>query len=207
MWKNRYKYYLTRDPQHVITAVSTIKTQNEFSNLNKFYQIDELEKDSLFKELYAYVLLLQGYDFVPVAFSDRIPKLNKLPKIKSFIEMHWCVGYVSPYLVSGTKSLISGCREIKSPSYDTLLLWLKHHVANYSESIHSSINQNLAIECLRKYLMENRNSVNISDNRYFKLVYNNSVEFIKKGTCIDWISHLENLSNRDYYEIIINEFE
>lgn len=207
MWKQRYKYYLTKDPQYIITAVSTIKTQNYFENLNKFYKTEELLNDPIYKDLYTYTLLNQGYDFVPIAFSDKIPKLNKLPKIESFLEMHWCIGYISSYFKGQNRSITKTCgREIITPSYDILLNWLKHHVNNYDNSKHSSINQSLASECLRKYINENID-VKISYSRKFNLIYNNEVCMIKSGNCLNWINILEKLNTRDIYEIIINEFE
>lgn len=208
MWKQRYKYYLTKDPQYVITAVSTIKTQNYFENLNKFYKIEELHNDSIFKELYAYSLLLAGYDFIPIAFSDKVSKLDKLPIVKGFLEMFWCIGYISPYFNGQNKSILKQCnREIITPSYSTLLMWLKHHVNNYTDSKHNSINQTLAKECLRKYILENVDDTIITQQRRFNLMYNNHVCFIDKFDCQDWIKHLETLSTRDLYEIIVNEFE
>lgn len=207
MWKLRYKYYLTKDPQYVITAVSTIKSQNYFENLNKFYQIEELQNDPIYKELYTYSLLVDGYDFIPIAFSDKIPKLNNLPKIESFLEMHWCIGYISPYFVGQNRNIHSWKREIINPGYTVLLNWLKHHVYNYTNSQHNSINQNLASECLRAYISENINTITISQQRRFKLIYNNKILMLNTEDPYYWIKHLENLYNRDLYEIIVNDFE
>ena len=210
MWRQRYKYYMTKDPQYVITAVSTIATWNHFEKLNETYRIDQLEKDPLYRELYAYCLQSDGYDFIPIAFSDRVPKLAKLPKLESFLEMHWCIGYITPYFVGGNTNLLSGVgkrREIIIPSFEILMGWLKHHVNNYTDSPHNSINQTLAKECLRKYIYEHENIGDIKQARKFTLLANNKVCFLDDiDNCQGWIDYLENLKNRELYEIVVNSF-
>jgi hypothetical protein len=205
MWKTRGRYFLTKDPMYVITSVSTFKFLNDFKDLNTTYKIDKLESDKTYRDLYSYCELRNGCDFIPIAFSDRVPKLNRLSKVG---DLHWCIGYISPYFVGGNKSLMKSCgREITSPSYELLLSWFKYHVNNYNSSADNYINQKLAEYCLVAYVNKIKDEHSISKNRLFKLIYNNKVVFNKSGNCLEWIEHLENLPNRDFYEIVVNDFE
>jgi len=209
MWIGRNRIYMCKDPQYVICAVAVHKLFDTIEKLNEVYAIDKINNDPIYKELYSYYAQCKGNDFIPVALEDKIPRLGKLPKFKfNGIDMYWCVGYVNPYIVGGNKALLSSSKTLNSPSYELLLTWLKHHVHNYSDSIHSGVNQLLASDCLRAYVRENKKDFKLSQSRHFKLTCNNKVTFMNgEEPCDGWIEHLENLSTRNFYEIIVNDFE
>jgi hypothetical protein len=210
MWKNRYKIYKTSDPNLLITAVRAFPNiEDTIEKANKYYEIDAVAKDEKYREIYAYMNLLHwGRDFIPIAFADRIPKLQKLQNLNPIDKSYfWCVGYVSPYLKGGAASINKPARSIDLPSFDTMLDWFKYHVKNYN-SASSSINTNLFEDALRKYISEN-SPEKLDPSRRFNLMYNNAtiISFNRDMKTEDMINHLENLKNRDFYEILVNDFK
>jgi hypothetical protein len=211
MWHFRGKIFLTKDPNYIITNVCY------FPNINTTYQLYKednqvgvIQKDEKYRELMAYYELVSGgHNFIPIYLEDDCPKLGELqkkyPLKRSF---YWCIGYVSSYLENGSKSLLQGGHKVNEPSLETLLDWLEYYSSNYVDSIHSCVNQLFANNYLRQYIYLKTKDDEKLSNRRFKLIYNCSTVFDDRELTIkDWINHLKNLSNRDIYEILVNDFK
>lgn len=210
-WKNRYKIYKTSDPNLLITAVCSFPNiYDTIEKVNEYYDIEKIQNSELYKEIYAYYNLVHsGRDFIPVAFADRIPKLNNLQRVNPLGKGYfWCVGYVSKSLIGGASSINKHAKSITTPNFETLLSWLKYHSENISNSTSSNVNRALFNDALRKYIIEN-NPAKLDGSRRFDLIYNcNTIADINRDlTTADWVAHLEGLKNRNLYEIIVNDFK
>ena len=213
MWKSRYiRRYKTSDPNLIITAVCAFPNiQNTLEKAKEYYEIDKTSKDEKYRDILAYYHLVHGgNEFIPIALSDTVPKLEKLQKLTPIDKSYfWCIAYVSPCLEGAADSVGKQSNSIKSPSYDVLLDWLKHFVTNYDSSEYSSVSRKLFNDALRKYINDYAPS-KLHYHRKFDMIYNNStfIEFTENRnlTPNDWVAHLENLLNRDIYEIITNDF-
>jgi hypothetical protein len=201
---------MCEDPNLVITAVCAFPNiEDTIEKCNKYYEIEELNNDPIYKEMTTYLnYLSMGRDFTPIAFADRIPKLEKLQKLQPVDKSYfWCVGYVTPYLVGNNRALLKPSRSLNQPTYETFLMWLEHRVKNYDDSTSSTYNCSLFENALRDYIREKSDGI-VNDNRRFNLIYNNRTVISNKRdmTINDWIDHLKNLPNRDIYEIMVNDF-
>ena len=211
MWHNRKKLFLTRNPNYVITSIRYFPNINTSVELyKKDNDIVRLQEDKKYRNIVAYYeLFYGGHDLIPLYFADdnvKIAKLDKLyPQGRSYF---WCLAYVSDYLADKNKAILRSCRSLNTPSLETLLDWLKYYSKNYCNDTSSLINRRLAQDYLKKWIVDNSKD-KISHNRRFELIYNCSTifEMNRELTVKDWITHLENLSNRDFYEIIVNDFE
>jgi hypothetical protein len=211
MWHNRKKLFLTRNPNYVITAIGYFPNMNTSIALYKENtDIVRLQEDKKYRNIIAYYELFHGgHDIIPLYFADdnvKIAKLDKLyPQGRSYF---WCLAYVSDCLKDKNKAILHGYNSLAIPSLETLLGWLKYYSKNYCNDTSSRINRCLAQDYLKKWIIDNSND-KISYDRRFKLIYNCSTifEMNKELTVEDWITHLENLPNRDFYEIIVNDFE
>ena len=214
MWKTRYNnIYKCKDPNLVITSVCAFpNVEDTIDKCNSYYKIDSLNNDLVYRELIAYIELTRGgRDFIPIAFSDKVPKLNKLQELKPVGKSYfWCIGYVSKYLKGGSKSINAPYRSIDEPTFETLFTWFKHHVKNYNDSDSITTNHDLHKKCLIKYIYDyiDNNNVNVNRSRVFQLIQNSriNIQDDRKTTTYHWIDHIENLKNRDIYEIIVNDF-
>ncbi len=188
-WNSQYKNkYKCKDPNLIITAVQAFPNMvNTVEKCNEFYKIDLVSKDLFYREIYAYLQYRHaGRDFIPIAFEDKVPKLKKLKNIGN--SYFWCIAYKS---------------DNRYIDYSTAIKYLKHY-SSYHNDISNVFNQNLVADALRAYVRENGKDLNY--DRKFNLIYNNNITIIKDNTVEDWIKHLEDLPNRNIYEIIFNEF-
>jgi len=211
MWKQHSKIYPTSNPNLIITAICGFPNlEDTLEIVNEVYKIDDLNTDKKFREIYSYYYLLHGgRHFIPIAFSDRIPKLEKLQALKPMGKgWFWCIGYVSTCLEGGANSLNAFSRKLNTPLFNECLEYLEYHTKHYESSTTNSINSCLAKDCLRKYVYENAPE-KLDAGRRFQLLYNNSTIFDLNHdwTMKDWLDHLHNLKNRDIYEILVNDFK
>lgn len=210
MWKSRYKLYMCEDPNLVITAVCSFPNIDDtIEKCNDVYGIEKLINDPIYRDMTAYLNCVSGgNDFTPIAFSDRVPKLERLQELtpvgKSYF---WCIGYVTPYLKGGNRSLLKPSRTLHQPTYETFLNWLEHRINNYNDSQSCSYNCRLFENALRAYIGENTGDI-VNSSRRFNLIYNNHIPLLNNRglTTKDWVEHLKNLPNRNIYEIMVNDF-
>lgn len=216
-WKTRYKnIYSTSDKNLIITAVQSFPNlYDTVEKSNEYYEIENVNKDLLYRDLLSFYYLMNGNDFIPIAFEDKCPRLKNLANInpigKSFF---WCIGYISPYLTNG----ISGIRgtngkKISIPDFEILVNWLDYHIKNYVSDKHSTINQFLFKQALIKYVNEylEKNIITknkIDNGRLFDLIYNKKtvINFNNELKVEHWVEYLQDLTYRDIYEIIVNDF-
>lgn len=211
MWHFRKKMFLTSNPDYIITAICdfpNINTSIEIYKKNN--NIEQIQKDEKYRNILAYYYVVHaGHDFIPIYFADDNEKLAKLDKLyPQGKSTFWCLGYISDCVKDKNKAILRNHKSLNTPSLETMLDWLKYHSKNYTNDIHSLINKYLAEDYLKKWIEENSKD-KIEYHRKFKLIYNCSTVFDKnkEWAIEDWIKHLENLQNRDFYEIIVNDFQ
>jgi hypothetical protein len=210
-WRSVYnKKYSTSNPNLLIASVCNYPhRRHSIEELNEDYDINRLNADEVYRDIIAYYYLAHGgREFIPIGFSDRYPKLANLQKLTPVGDgFFWCVGYVSLYLNGGASSVRKPCTSITTPDFETLLLWLKHYTQNYNSSRGSTISSNLFVDALRKYINDNAPET-LHQGRKSQLIYNNHSPLVNdiNSTPADWVKHLENLKNRNIYEIMVNDF-
>jgi len=216
-WKVRYKnIYSTNDKNLLITAVQSFPNlYDTVEKCNEYYEIEKVNNDLLYRDLLSFYHLMNGNDFIPISFEDRCPKLKNLSNInpvgKSFF---WCIGYISPYLLNGIEGIRGNCgKKISLPDFEILINWLDYHIKNYVSDEHSTINRFLFKQSLIKYVNEylDKNIITknrIGNDRLFDLIYNKKtiIDFDRDLKTDYWVEYLQDLTYRDIYEIIVNDF-
>ena len=205
MWRTRGKIYKTRNPNLIITQVCNFPNINDTLEKNiKHYNLEKIQKDDTYRDIIAHCeLAYGGCDFIVYALQDTVPKLANLkPHGKGWF---WCIGYVSPTLQNAANALNKPSKRINQPNFNGLYEWLKYYKDNHGDSYHYIYGQKLFLDALHLYIYDNKPE-QVDSHRIFNLIQRSN--FVKNfETLTEALEHLDNLPNRDWYEIIVNDFK
>lgn len=203
MYDFRKKLFFTSCDNWVIILIKE-RAVNTAERYKKVYDVDSLQKNEEYRNLMAYYYYSQGYLCLPLYFSDDNEKIKRLERLYPLKGYLWCIAYVSDYALDiNGKKLNSPTKTISTPSYDTLLNWLKYY---QNISTHNDVvTKSLAKECIRKWVEEHTDN-KATDSRKFLLIYNNRSIVQDYELLKHTIEHLEKLHERNIYEVIVNDF-
>jgi hypothetical protein len=205
-WRLRYKnIYKTSHPCYVIAAVSSFP--NLYDTLEKnieYYDVKNLQSNPMELQIQSLFYLLEGgRDFIPIYFSDDVPKLEKLDTSRLSKGMFWCIGYRNPVLM-----LSNSHRELVLPTHrefkELLEYSLDHMNGRYCEFLFKY--------CIDQYVYkETENWTELQKSRRFKLICNTTLNFLnikrEKYDKNEVLEFIDNMYKRDIYEFIVNEYK
>jgi hypothetical protein len=202
-WKNRYKEIFETDAENIIiTAVGDFPNWNKtIDDVNKYYEIEKIESDALFKEMYAFFQLNNGRNFIPIGFEDRFPDLQKYKDSHdlsgSHVTMRWCYGYSSPYFNREKSS-------ITYPTSNVIKQWLEYCNKNRIDYM-SKFYFNLLV---KQIIYERTEGFDESKrSRRFYVIENKSLAVGEHDGINDveyWYNYLK---TENIYEIMFNMFK
>lgn len=206
MYRTRYyRIFKTKDPSLVICGVYAAlpKIHTTLNSVKQYYEVEQLQKDSIYLELMTEYHTYNGCDFIPLYFEDQCEKLKRLPKIEDNLngKLYWCICKKSKnYIKNGEYT-----SKYNMPNSIWFRNMLEYFVNNY-EYEHKSITGYLVNNLIKQYIYEN--TKHFSDKqkqRRFQLIENSYLN--KEFKCKeDYLNLYNEIYKKDIYELMFNYF-
>lgn len=204
MWKTRYKNtYKTSNPNLIITAVCAFPNiQDSLEKAIEYYGVKDLQKDQMLLEIKADYGYHNGRYFIPLYFSDDIPKLGKLKDLgKGFF---WCIGYQSPNVIRNSEYSST----YSMPSHKQYKIWLEYWIHTRYIGQYDSIANFLFEQCIKAYVYENSKEFDEElKHRRFDVIANHNLRFKPTENSQDMLKFIDKMYITNWYEFVFKEFK